>query len=421
MNVDRAASLVGVVAVVVAGSVAVTAGRAADPPAVFTAAQAEAGRQDVQTNTFGTCTNCHGETLTGRTGAPGELPLVSSLPADAQKLIAGNGGRVPSLVGPTFVARWARRSTKDLTREFEERFGVLSEATRLNLIAYFLRESGAPPGAEPLTAATDVTIGAIVPQLETVRRFEVASVKQRQPGLTPPQTRMIVTPGRISFQAVFLKDAIRWSYGLADYQVTGAPEWIERTPRWDIEATAGAPATELELQEMFRTLLAERFGFRARRGTLESRAYILAVSPAGSKLRPAAADAPRSDDWRLSPLFQRTKPGPGTTLLRELSARRVTMRYLAEYLTRQLRVPVVDQTGLAGDFEFLIEWPADAASVPAADRGRGVPPPTGTSPADMFGTPGIEALRDQLGLTLTPARSAIDVLIVDAVEPAAEN
>jgi cytochrome c553 len=155
-------ALVGVVAILFAGSAAVAVRGAAEPPAVFTAAQAEAGRREVQTNTFGKCTDCHGATLTGRTGAPGERPPVSSLPADYQQLIAGNGGRVPSLVGSTFIARWARRSTKDLTREFEGRFGTLSEATRLNVIAYFLRESGAQPGPEPLTTTTDVTIGALV-------------------------------------------------------------------------------------------------------------------------------------------------------------------------------------------------------------------------------------------------------------------
>ena len=274
-----------------------------------------------------------------------------------------------------------------------------------------------------IAGVTLIAIGAAMARdvvAQTARRFDAASIRQREQSLKPPPTRMIVTPGRISFQAILLKDAIRWAYGLAEYQVTAAPEWIERTPRWDIEATADGPATETELREMFRTLLAERFGFRAHRGTLDSRVYILAVGPGGSKLRPAAADAPLSDDWRLSPLFQRNKPGPGTTTLRELSARRVTMRYFAEYLTRQLRVPVIDQTGLTGDFEFLIEWPADPATM-TPERERGVPPPPGTAAPDTFGAAGIDAVRDQMGLTLTPTRTAIDVLIVDAVEPATPN
>ena len=50
--------------------------------------------------------------------------------------------------------------------------------------------------------------------------FEVASIKPRQRGLQPPQTRMLVVPGRISFDAVLLADCLRWAYGLADYQMS---------------------------------------------------------------------------------------------------------------------------------------------------------------------------------------------------------
>jgi cytochrome c553 len=157
----RTASLLRIAVVIFAGSLTVAAGLAAESPAVFTAAQADAGTREVQTNTFGVCSDCHGTTLAGRTGEPGELPPLSSLPAEYRQLIEGNGGRVPSLVGSAFVARWAKRSTRDLTKEFEERFGDVSEQTRLNLIAYFLRSSGARPGPEPLTMTTDVTIGAL--------------------------------------------------------------------------------------------------------------------------------------------------------------------------------------------------------------------------------------------------------------------
>ena len=33
---------------------------------------------------------------------------------------------------------------------------------------------------------------------------------------------MIITPGRINFQAVLLNDCIRWAYGLADYQIVAS-------------------------------------------------------------------------------------------------------------------------------------------------------------------------------------------------------
>src|SRR6185369_1184000 len=133
-------------------------------PAVFTAEQAETGRREIQTNAFGACTSCHTTTLTGRNGEAGELPPLSSLSEDYQKLINGNGGIVPPLVGPKFLSRWAARSTKDLSKEFQERFSPpLAEQTRLNLIAYMLQTSGAVPGSQPLTMSTEVAIRSLVP------------------------------------------------------------------------------------------------------------------------------------------------------------------------------------------------------------------------------------------------------------------
>src|SRR4051812_33721992 len=98
-------------------------GSAAEPPTAYTAAQAAAGKAEIQQNSFGACTDCHTNALTGRKGDAGELPALTSLTADYQALIKGNGGRVPPLAGAEFVTRWARRSTKDLTAEFLDRFG----------------------------------------------------------------------------------------------------------------------------------------------------------------------------------------------------------------------------------------------------------------------------------------------------------
>ena len=132
-----------------------------DANGVYTSEQAERGRAALRDNAFGACSDCHTEGLTGRVGRPDERPSLDSLPVGVQKTIA-NGGRVPDLVGPAFRARWAARSTKDLSANFEKRFASsLSEETRLNILAYMLSENGARPGRQPLTMTTDVRIGAL--------------------------------------------------------------------------------------------------------------------------------------------------------------------------------------------------------------------------------------------------------------------
>jgi hypothetical protein len=159
----RVASLLVILAVVFVGVSTTRAGQQADRPAVYTPEQAEAGRLALKTNSFGACTDCHSAALTGRNGDVGELPSVSSLSEDYQKTINTYGGKIPALVGPEFRKRWAARTTKDLTWEFQGRFGGLSEETRLNLIAYILQGNGALPGKQPLTVATDVPIRNLAP------------------------------------------------------------------------------------------------------------------------------------------------------------------------------------------------------------------------------------------------------------------
>ena len=129
------------------------------PPAVFTAAQAAAGKLEYQND----CHNCHTDKLTGRVGDPSELPAVSSLDAGAQKMIQGNGGNVPALAGPKFMARWGATTTKDLSARTKIAAG-LDEQRYLNITAYILAFNGARPGTQALTEDTAVGVQSLVNQ-----------------------------------------------------------------------------------------------------------------------------------------------------------------------------------------------------------------------------------------------------------------
>ena len=168
---------------------------------------------------------------------------------------------------------------------------------------------------------------------------------------------------------------------------------------------------------MFRRLLEERFALRARQGTHDMRVSVLTVAGKGPRSAAGRRRWPKSDDWRLSPLYQASKPGPGSSVIRELSSPRVTMRYLAEYPSRQLRMPVIDRTGLQGEFAFAIEWPAEAGE---AVRSPGTPPPAGSPTPDMFGTADRTAIREQ-GLTLTATTAPVDVLVIESVQQPSQN
>ena len=142
------------------------AGQSETRPAVFTEAQAAAGRASYES----VCVNCHTYALTGRKGDPGELPPISSLAETFQKGIQVANGRIPPLAGDVFMKRWASKTTYELVNRIQVAIGGfpptdLNEKTRLNLAAYFLKVSGARSGSQELTgdADTAVRIGTLQP------------------------------------------------------------------------------------------------------------------------------------------------------------------------------------------------------------------------------------------------------------------
>lgn len=140
----------------------VLTGQQAVPPAIYTAAQAANGRTAYQSS----CGKCHTDTLMGRVGDIGEVPPLSSLPANMQQVVRAAGGKVPPLAGDKFMARWGVRTTKDLSTRIKDAVGGfppqdLDEETYLNLTAYVLQSNGAQPGTQALTAATAVEIRSL--------------------------------------------------------------------------------------------------------------------------------------------------------------------------------------------------------------------------------------------------------------------
>jgi uncharacterized protein (TIGR03435 family) len=74
--------------------------------------------------------------------------------------------------------------------------------------------------------------------------------------------------------------------------------------------------------------------------------------------------------------------------------------------------PLVDQTGLTGAFDFVIEFTEENNSLVA---------PSANTQADPSGPTFLEALKDQLGLKLVPEKHAFDVFVVDHVEHPSAN
>jgi uncharacterized protein (TIGR03435 family) len=231
-------------------------------------------------------------------------------------------------------------------------------------------------------------------------QFEVASIKQhvRTPGARAVPQTLRVEPTRLSYTNASLMACIQAAYGIPgegrpDYRLVGGPDWLA-TERFDIEATSDRAVDRDEMMLMLQSLLATRFKLKAHHQTRDLRVYALTVGKNGPKFAPAK-------DGERETLMQIPKDDPGGPA-KELVVQKNSIARFTEYLSRQFDQPVIDKTGLQGDFSFTLHWIPD------------VNPPV--SRLDVFGPAGIRAIQDQLGLKMESVRSAIEVLVIDHIE-----
>jgi len=162
-----------------------------------------------------------------------------------------------------------------------------------------------------------------------------------------PLGRCRITDGRLSHLI-----GIAWDLRSLEY-LKGGPDWMMTgAERFNVEAKAEDPtkATEQQLLEMLQALLIERFHMKLHHESQELPGFTLVVAKNGPKLT-----ASKSDKMSTSfggPL--KVKPIPGEPI--SLTARKHSMRSLAEMLGRIGQGPVVDNTGLTGDYDFELSW-----------------------------------------------------------------
>jgi len=238
--------------------------------------------------------------------------------------------------------------------------------------------------------------------------FTVASIKPNKSG----DDRFMLRPlpgGGLTATGVTLKMLIMFAYGVAAYQISGAPSWTG-TDRWDIEAkTEGVqgPLPRQQFAVLLQRLIEDRFQLKSRREIKKMPVYALVVTKGGFKPKP---HSPQS-----SPPQPQVQFGNGSATFTDSS-----VAAIAGDLTLNLGRPVIDRTGLHGTYDFTLQWtPApneggpDAIGLPARAE-----PPRAT---DSSGPSIFTALQEQLGLKLEPTKGPVDILVIERVERPSEN
>jgi uncharacterized protein (TIGR03435 family) len=232
--------------------------------------------------------------------------------------------------------------------------------------------------------------GQTVFEAASVKPVALERAKEGRPGVS-------FTPGSVTMSNVTLKTVITTAYGVKDYQVSG-PAWIN-SERYDVIGKSAGPAAESELSQMLQPLLAERFKLSLHRETKDLAVYVLTAGKSISKLRESSADTKTGTR------------GQGSNMVFQ----HYSMTQLSEFLSRLRAVgrPVLDMTGLTGDFDFTVEV-MDSNPENLVDAKRGA--------EQAVSDPGFAArVASQLGLKLEARTAPAELLVIDRVEKATEN
>jgi uncharacterized protein (TIGR03435 family) len=92
------------------------------------------------------------------------------------------------------------------------------------------------------------------------------------------------------------------------------------------------------------------------------------------------------------------------------------MSFVTEHLALHLNQPVVDRTGLTGDYDFTLKFSPEGAMPDHKEMHGGKEITVHTLPLSNTMTALLAAIEDQLGLKLEPQTIPMPVLIVDRAE-----
>jgi len=260
--------------------------------------------------------------------------------------------------------------------------------------------------------------------------FEVAVVNPYKPG--EPRHGQF-GGGHLDVHGLTLRDLITVAWDLNDSNknvIANEPPWLNKD-RWDVEAkmsdddplVAGNKAPQVvyaQMQQMFRTLLAERFNLHAHMEDRMGDAYnLVAVSPkltpADPKIRTRCTEGPGAngkDPRMANPVLNRLE-----------TCQNMTMAQLGEQLQSiadgYIYSTVVDKTGLKGGYNFTLSFSSvnnilTKNGSPAGRSGAAEDEPVAADPNGAVSL--FEAVRRELGLKLEKEQRPVPVLVIDHID-----
>ena len=280
--------------------------------------------------------------------------------------------------------------------------------SQLSLLRMLLLTLGATIIVAPATIHAAQNSKPALRQQSAVKPvFDVVSIIERDPHSS---NNLVMGPrvskGRVIDQCATLKSLVFFAFNLTSVvPPEGLPDWASsgscsaigsHANTYEIEATMPPDTTDARVSLMMQSLLVDRFklAFHWEKKTMP--VYELVVGKGGFKAKPVPPDAPPvygSSLWPCPTEDPNCNIFPGAP---------GTMSGLADILGPFVGRPVIDKTGIQGNYGRMLKW--------AGNTSIGSTLPSLPS-----------LLREKYGLELKSSTAPVDVLIIDHAEKPTPN
>ena len=233
-------------------------------------------------------------------------------------------------------------------------------------------------------------------------RFEVVSIRpisaERRGGYRPTQT---------TFESYMpVTDLMALAYPGTN-RTFGLPDWA-RTEVYEVRATMPAQRQKGDLGPMVRHMLDDRFGLRVHKEVRAIPVFELAMNRRDGRLGPNLKKVQRTCVANAKTPAERCSMTEGVG---EINATAYEWPTLVSVLKRFAGRPIIDTTGLSGQFDLSLKWNHEGGRLQ-----------DGSAPADLeLRATLFTALKEQLGLKLEPRDAPMEVLVIDRLERPTPN
>ncbi len=232
--------------------------------------------------------------------------------------------------------------------------------------------------------------------------FDATTIKPPDPKAPDRLAGFYAYPGGRVFIGGPIKGLVEVAFNLQDYQLTGGPDWLssqwfevnavppEASSSRNIKLQSVQPTSEQRL--MLQSLLRDRFSFKCHLEKNRGEVYILSRGRKALQLKPPKD--PAADPRAI--VINKT----GGIWDGEAEGTNTTTDYLAFRLSRYLQLPVLNQTGITGSYDYYL-------------------PPDDPENNDRVAA--VLSTVDRLGLKIKRGHGPVQTLVIDHIELPSDN